>query len=582
MSEDKTLKTYIVVFMLDALKKLSNLQSKIKQERAICSQGNAVAIVLDELKKIVSEPRLADECMISFHQQRLSDYLLSCDASRKRVLWFIMDAANSILDMTSKILNETNKFATTYQDQRDILQNKITKQKESVIRCTEYFITLDYSEAQQMLKKAGDIFKEVSDVLKKPTIIGCLTDRSADRVKENIDSLKHELDKTYIEIKKEIIFARNLCNIGKEIKETVKNISAGRGKKLEIALRVMEGTVFDFTHCSSRLDLERCSHEGFLYCSDCEEEFSYPDVEKRHPGHHYYETLQASLRNKKSNLLKLVQELRRYEPGKDTDTEEKLLKRWEGEISIYIGRHSPVPVNYLRIASWNISKLSQDTCKSQEFLIKRLKCVCNTILYYQVDIIALQEVGVEFEQLEVMMIHTLKYYSQLAWVTAKVRSKGEHLFIVYNKKHIQGVREPERLLSPKGVYQQIQLTTGTLLTIMSTHLTYTDIKQRNTELASLTKLRLWQSSLPILLGDFNTDPNALAKSLGVNYHCIFRDGEKTNTLRTESYDNIIVAARHRETVHNHFVGSIITGGELTEVEVSVHLPIIAELELPGL
>ena len=58
--------------------------------------------------------------------------------------------------------------------------------------------------------------------------------------------------------------------------------------------------------------------------------------------------------------------------------------------------------------------------------------------------------------------------------------------------------------------------------------------------------------------------------------------EETNSLRTMSYDNIVIPAGKNEMVHNNFEGSIITCDELTEGKVSNHLPIIADLDIPDL
>ena len=334
-----------------------------------------------------------------------------------------------------------------------------------------------------------------------------------------------------------------------------------------------------------RLDFKRCPHAGFHYCSDCEEEFSYPAKEIKHAGHHYYETLQASLHYKKCTMLKeakaTAKELYRYEPEKEVAILKTSLAKCDDDVKKYIKHHSSHP-QYFRIASWNLCKLSgKDKCN--ELFKKRLECICKTILYYQVDVIALQELF-NCENIKKIMIHTLRYYSHLEWemVEEKHEESGEHLFILFHKELIQSVKKLPVLSVPKIMCCEMTLINGTLQKIFNTHITYTDKEKKRKELDDLIAVNPPIDTEPtnMYLGDFNASRKTISKSMGEQHHCIF--DEETNTLLTKSYDNIVIPAGKKEMVHNHFVGSIITCDELAEGKVSDHRPIIADLDIPDL
>ena len=545
--------------MQSAIKELSILKTKIELERTVCSQTTVVAsTVLSELQKLSARPN--KHIIISFHQQRLSDSFKACDTSRRQVVGFISEATNNILALTSKL----NYMCTVLEGEGRVTSTKIDILHDSILNTSCYH------------DKAFDNLENVKKLFLKYYIS---TPYSTGKLWENFHTKYEELRFEFLEEKSQ---AEKLCKAGKEIRVGTllarQYISANGERILNIALKVMEGTVYDVIYNYYRLDLKRCSHVGFLYCSDCEEEFSYPAEEKLHPGHHYYETQQASIHKKVKEVAKEMSQCR-LDPAMAY-----CLEKYESTLNVCKVFHSFTPKHF-RIASWNVHRLS-DQSKNQDLFMKRLRCICRTILYYKIDVIALQEVC-SCETLEQMMIHTLRYYSRLEWTSIKKQVEREHFFIVYHEECFDVVKKPivestspnvvsQNNVFPKAIVLRMTLDDGSWLTIINTHLTFENEGIRKQELASLTKITQPDEPPTILLGDFNTGPKELADNLGDSYHCIFEEGEKTNTLETKSYDNIIVAPRHRETVH-HFVGSIISGGELTKVEVSDHLPIIADL-----
>ena len=630
MSDEQALKELI----WNATEELSKLETKIKLESTVGSETTVVTTVLNKLSKLSTEPETAadKQLLLSFHQQRLSEYFKICDTSRRQVIQFVMDAAKNIFEITKKVLSKIKADSLNETEQKDIKKIKDTVKPTDIrVLHNTMLITNEYhKKALTSLKNAAKNLEEASITL--ATQLGHSS---------CVDSFKKQLSTTVTEVENDKQLEEKFNKEGNDIRKMISD-SATRESELRIALKVMEGTVSDIIDNNYRLDLKKCSHEGFLHCSECNKEFSYPTEEKLHPGHHYYETLIASLHYKKAKILEetrdVVKELSRYKLEGCIPDSKEFLEKCESKLRKCNIGCSPKQ-NCVRIASWNIHRLS-DQSENQDLFIKRLRCICRTILYYEVDVIALQEVC-SCEILEQMMIQTLNSYSCLKWESKKQKIDREHFFFVYKEKRFKTVESLKIITlqrisletstkgtpakdsstkvaskkgastkgapkkgdsakgasaiaasnkgastkdaatdgaSPKGVFLKMKVNDNTLLTIINTHLTYTKIEERKKELASLTTITQLHECQSILLGDFNTGPKDLSVNLEKKYHCIFEEDEKTNTLQTECYDNIVVSATHKDKVHNHFVGSIITCGELTEEKVSDHLPIIADLE----
>ena len=565
---------------------LNMLQKEIEWEN---DKYRPLPLTADELS---TTPALE----LQFYQCRLKRCFELRIASYWQVFELVLTISKIFLDKLSDIM-KCDWMQKIFNDLIEDKKKKINKNIDEIEKAAKELKEINkltiipernYYKAFKSLENSAVIIKYALEIFKKPKIYKYTEKKS--KFVEFFSSFSKVLEKKIKnDIKGEIEFAirnaKDICTSGKEIKDKALEIRTTY-PNLRKPLVAVVSTVWDAIGNNERRCWKRCSHEGIHYCSDCEEEFFYPAEETEHAGHQYYETLQASLHYKKYRMLKeakaVEKKLRQFDPEKKGDIFDQSLIDWDDDVVKYIKCHSSC-LRYFRIASWNLWKLSgQD--ENNELFKKRLECICKTILYYQVDVIALQELF-NCENIKIMMIHTLSYYSRFEWEIEEVRhKKGEHLFILFHKNLIKhGNKEIVQSLIPKIMCCEMELINGTLLKLFNTHLTYSDRNKREKELDDLKNVILPMDAerTCILLGDFNADHETISESMeDQRYHCIFH--EETNTLLTRSYDNMVMLAGEKDIVRNHFVGSIMTCDELTEGKVSDHRPIIADLDIPGL
>ena len=549
----------VIKCMEECIEELSHLLHKIKIEN---SQIAFLIAILDELDKLPSNTTLRVSIISEFKKS-----FITIVTSSERVFEHVQCTLKEISVIISKMIkismqdNKTEALENILQTSpKDICLRKLSEE------IVEIFSTgTKNNDTRSNDTKTNDTKTKDTETEEKLEKFFCTS---------LVTMLESKMKEINEEIKN-IELTKQACVKWQE-KETIEKCSKGGcSDNPELRRRnAVQALVNAVSDIDPRLEL-KCSEVGYLFCADCNE--FYPGDETKHSGHHYYETLQASLRKGKDDLLKeaelRIQELNKYKPKNDTDLEFQKIQEDLGKYLDYQYSNQQI----FRIASWNLKHLGDE---SKNFK-KRLQCVCKTILYYEIDVIALQEVGVDCTELETLMLNTLRYYSRLKWTIVKERVKGEHLFIVFNEKSIinESRLEISRKDIPKIMCSSMQYRDNFSLTIINTHIAHKK-GDREDNLNSLTEaVKPWDDKYSILLGDFNVDPDELRTKIGEVYQCIFKQDEYTNTLRTKSFDNIAIREDQSQVKeHHHFVGSIITDGELTEGEVSDHLPIIAELE----
>ena len=388
------------------------------------------------------------------------------------------------------------------------------------------------------------------------------------------------------------------------------------------------------TYENMELRVEQSTEPGFRYCSTCETDFYHP-INKEHQDHDTYKTRQGLFFNLKYQVLQATQEIEVFfeKLTVEEDTAHSIktpLQKLKQETEKLIEQHQTIS-QYYRIASWNLHNLS-DT-KSPPLYIQRLQSVCKTILYYQFDIVALQEVCTETTVNT--LVQMLNENSDLEWDGLRNKTKKEYLTVLYNKYITDGWKNTEQQRKIAGMDYNRKPFSCTLqisrdqfdgvqsssinkeIVLINTHMPYTDKKQRQNELKKLPDLLSLHDSIShdsmshdsmshdsmsldsmshdsmshdsmshdsmshvILLGDFNTVPKKLDNAMKSTSHkCILPEGTRTNTAGTRSFDNILVSSTDREHIKYPSVGSIITCKGITAKDVSDHLPIFVDMDI---
>ncbi len=326
---------------------------------------------------------------------------------------------------------------------------------------------------------------------------------------------------------------------------------------------------------------------GYYYCCTCKREYLHPWDKDKHEEHKTYETGQAKRFSKKlhlmseaTRLLQIAKTLR-IEENSLVKTVESHLKDVEKKALKLVEEHQSKP-KYLRIGSWNLENLST---KHDD----RIKSVCKSILYHQVNIIALQEACTEDVLARLQKLLTERSHKQ--WdCTAHNVSKTEFLAIFYDKDYslVDLILRPEG----SGVWKRppVFFTFKTPeLVMINIHLAYprekneTEVQQLQTILQSRLDKRY-----VILLGDFNTSHQKVKDALQsfsteINQHyCIepvISDETPTNVAGTHTYDNVILSTAAKHKLKHSFVGCIVPEGDMTIRKVSNHLPIFVDLDI---
>ena len=335
------------------------------------------------------------------------------------------------------------------------------------------------------------------------------------------------------------------------------------------------------------LRVEQSTKPGFRYCSKCYTNFYHPD--KDHEGHKTYETFQERFLYHKLLVMKATEDILKKptvqeHTGKSIETPLQTLKQ---RAETLIKKYYAGPQFY-RIASWNVENLSDNTTRSLLLYEQRVQSVCKTILYYQFDIVALQEVCTETTAK--LLVRMLNENSDLIWNVMLNKTHREVSTILHNGyvEAREDTELPKIIARLEYPYQKnpfsciLEISTRKKIVLISTHLTYTDRKKRQNELGQLPDLLSLHNSMShvILLGDFNTGPVKLNKAMTSTSHkCLFSKGTKTNTIGTKSYDNILVSSEDEELIKYKRVGSIITCKGLTARDVSNHLPIFVDMDI---
>ena len=532
----------LIQLQKDVLANVGKILSDLEKER---DDQMKLTVITDYLQKLLYSTTTSDESKCLYDQE-LKLFFDNCRA-----------IASDKMDHVNKISEEFRKGAFTFieilrkpENEKKIksIEKKLIKldNEKKSFRTIKTLLYDHVVKAKRVVQRSVDILFKLFKLVKSAYKVPDVTDKYKDQ------QIKAEkVIEEYLKPTKEILLT--VCHNRKEIQNKVmtidEKVSNGKSENLDDQRKSPLGIdiISDALDNGFRIDLEL--KKGSCYCSDCMYEFSYSDKKHEHSSHHYYE-----IPDTKTCVIEDIQE------GK------KHCKR----------SFSPTD---LRIASWNIKRLSDN---SGPMLEKRLRCICRTILYHQVDVIALQEVC-DCEELELMLIHTLRHYSRLEWTAVKEKVDREHLLIVFNKEcfiNVERLIVEQKICIPKIMSCKLQLKSTTSLTIINTHITYTDKSKREVELGFLKEVEPLLNSHPILLGDFNAEPKVLADKMGKDYyHCIVKENEKT-TVGKKSYDNMVIKQEEQGIVHRHFVGLIVNRGEFGDVkDVSDHFPIIADFDL---
>ena len=249
-------------------------------------------------------------------------------------------------------------------------------------------------------------------------------------------------------------------------------------------------------HKTYALVVEQSTEPGYRYCSTCDTDFYHP-INKEHQDHKTYKTRQGLFLNLKLQVLRATQEIE--------DMLEKLtiqehtahsittpLQTLKQRAETLIEQHQTVPQFY-RIASWNLKKLSDNTKRSLLYE-QRLQSICKTILYYQFDIVALQEVCTETTAK--LLVESLNENSDLIWKYLHIVSIREVPTILYNN-YISEAWKNTEWKEKKAVkkYQKAPFcctfetyTTRKKIVLISTHITCVNTEQQQEELRQLPNL----------------------------------------------------------------------------------------------
>ena len=375
-------------------------------------------------------------------------------------------------------------------------------------------------------------------------------------------------------------------------------------------------------HKTYALGVEQSTEPGYRYCSTCDNNFRHP-INDEHQDHKTYETRQCLFLDLKYQLLQATQEiediLKKLTVQEHTahNSITRPLQTLKQETETSIEQHETVP-QFHRIASWNLKKLSDNTKTSLILYEQRLHSICKTILYYQFDIVALQEVCTETTAK--FLVRMLNENSDLNWDKKLIQTNREFPTILYNE-YITDAWKNTRLkeMIAELKYQKAPFSctfeiptrsTSKKIVLISTHITCADEDKKTTELKKLPHLLLLHDSMShdsmshdsmphdstshdstshdstsldsmshdsmshvILLGDFNTGPDKLDDAIKSTSHkCVLPEGTKTNTAGTRSYDNILVSSKDKKLIKDWSVGSIITCKGLRALDFLITFP----------
>ena len=350
-------------------------------------------------------------------------------------------------------------------------------------------------------------------------------------------------------------------------------------------------------HTTYALGVEQSTEPGHRYCSTCDKNFCHPIIDE-HQDHKTYETRQCLFLDMKYQVLQATQEiedtLKKLTVQEHTAHNSIPLQTIKLETETSIEQHRTVP-QFHRIASWNLKKLSDNTKTSLLLYVQRVQSICKTILYYQFDIVALQEVCTETTAK--LLVRMLNENSDLNWDKKLIQTNREFPTILYNEyitdawKNTEWQKMIALLKYQKAPFScTFEIHTGSTskkIVLISTHITCADEDKKTTELKELQHLLLLHDLMyhdsmchVILLGDFNTGPDKLDDAIKSTSHkCVLPEGIKTNTADTKSYDNIVVSSKDKNLIKDWSVGSIITCKGLRALDVSDHLPIFVDMDI---
>ena len=175
------------------------------------------------------------------------------------------------------------------------------------------------------------------------------------------------------------------------------------------------------------------------------------------------------------------------------------------------------------------------------------------------------------------------------WDKKLIKTNREFPTILYNKyitkarENTEKQGEIDTMVYKRNPFScTLKIPTRKKIVLISTHLAFTDTRQRQKELEKLPNLLSLHDSMShvILLGDFNTGPDKLDDAIkSTSHECVLPEGTTTNTAGTKSFDNILVSSTDREHIKYWSIGSIITCKGLTAKDVSNHLPIFVDMDI---
>ena len=341
---------------------------------------------------------------------------------------------------------------------------------------------------------------------------------------------------------------------------------------------------------ASDSDSDVCDHGEIQnrYCETCKQFFceNYDEMHKDHKKKEYAKKELQNFKTSEDEIEDILDQLK-YEikPVKGIHKEMykkvcHLTKWFQTRIEV---QHME-PKGSIRIASWNINHAANKM---------RIDCMQKTIRENKFDIVALQEAGVHGRAAK-KIHHELKECDD-KWKLLPDKGLPTHLSGVFLWNASSKLKEIKVTIMVDcdgfaytpclGIFSISEWR----FALLNFHL-----KPRFSSGRSQKKVNdkeiglLWDAYTKakrickhndvseeniILLGDFNNIPQNVKEHGYVN---TFGFKEYTNTIRDDTYDNIIVHHTLQQYCKNHGVSEIVTKKTLTPTDVSDHCPIWAD------
>ena len=235
---------------------------------------------------------------------------------------------------------------------------------------------------------------------------------------------------------------------------------------------------------------------------------------------------------------------------------------------------------HIRIASWNIMKLSKKSSRQYDV---RKKSIVDTIEAYGFQLVAFQEIT---EDTLEGICTSLKDWNK-SFASVKTKDKGPNIgagFLWHNSVTVNdpshgkveevthstmenGEEKTEKLV--RKVFCLTIKLKDTDFELINVHLRSNDGQN---ELSILTKWhdkKISQETPVMYLGDFNYDLKIIEL---LNYKSVFPDTDKTNTLKDKCYDNFLIPDSIHDRVTQRNVADIQCKSSIVGLHTTFFVP----------